>query len=83
MHCSMKKRKQYEKVVVFCYDEEGFFFYVASIKEDKVLLCSYDFESLFLKLAISEDLSTVNFNKVAVLPDVAKILKKNNVDFEV
>ena len=83
MHCSMKKRKQYEKVVVFFYDEEGLFFYVASIKEDKVLLCSYDFESLFLKLAISEDLSTVNFNKVAVLPDVAKILKKNNVDFEV
>ena len=60
MHCSMKKRKQYEKVVVFFYDEEGLFFYVASIKEDKV-----------------------NFNKVAVLPDVAKILKKNNVDFEV
>ena len=78
----MKKRKQYEKVVVFFYDEEGLFFYVASIKEDKVLWCSYDFESLFLKLAISEDLSTVNFNKVAVLPDVAKILKKNNVDFE-
>ena len=83
MHCSMKKRKQYEKVVVFFYDEEGLFFYVASIKEDKVLWCSYDFESLFLKLAISEDLSTVNFNKVAVLLDVAKILKKNNVDFEV
>lgn len=79
----MKKRKQYEKVVVFFYDEEGLFFYVASIKEDKVLWCSYDFESLFLKLAISEDLSTVNFNKVAVLPDVAKILKENNVDFEV
>ncbi len=83
MHYSMKKRKQYEKVAVFFYDEEGLFFYVASIKEDKVLLCSYDFESLFLKLAISEDLSTVNFNKVAVLPDVAKILNKNNVDFEV
>ena len=83
MHCQMKKRKQYEKVVVFFYDEEGLFFYVASIKEDKVLWCSYDFESLFLKLAISEDLSTVNFNKVAVLPDVAKILKENNVDFEV
>ena len=83
MHCSTKKRKQYEKVVVFFYDEEGLFFYVASIKEDKVLWCSYDFESLFLKLAISEDLSTVNFNKVAVLPDVAKILKENNVDFEV
>ena len=83
MHCSMKKRKQYEKVVVFFYDEEGLFFYVASIKEDKVLWCSYDFESLFLKLAISENLSMVNFNKVAVLPDVAKILKKNNVDFEV
>ena len=71
------------KAVVFFYDEEGLFFYVASIKEDKVLLCSYVFESLFLKLAISEDLSTVNFNKVAVLLDVAKILKKNNVDFEV
>ena len=83
MHYQMKKRKQYEKVVVFFYDEEGLFFYVASIKEDKVLWCSYDFESLFLKLAISEDLSTVNFNKVAVLPDVAKILKENNVDFEV
>lgn len=83
MHCLMKKRKQYEKVVVFFYDEEGLFFYVASIKEDKVLWCSYDFESLFLKLAISENLSMVNFNKVAVLPDVAKILKKNNVDFEV
>lgn len=82
MHCSMKKRKQYEKVVVFFYDEEGLFFYVASIKEDKVLWCSYNFESLFLKLAISEDLSTVNFNKVAVLPDVAKILKKNNIDFD-
>ena len=79
----MKKRKQYEKVVVFFYDEEGLFFYVASIKEDKVLWCSYDFESLFLKLAISEDLSMVNFNKVAILPDVAKILKENNVDFEV
>ena len=83
MHCSMKKRKQYEKVVDFFYGEEGLFFYVASIKEDKVLWRSYDFESLFLKLAVSEDLSTVNFNKVAVLPDVAKILKKNNIDFEV
>ena len=82
MHYSMKKRKQYEKVVDFFYGEEGLFFYVASIKEDKVLWCSYDFESLFLKLAISEDISTVNFNKVAVLPDVAKILKKNNIDFD-